>query len=131
MAEPRFAYLDASAFVKLVKDEPESAALEAALGAWPRLASSTLLEVEGLRAARRTNPVAYDTAMTVLGGMELLEIDADVVVVATNHSAFSRPEALRAIAERATADCLVVDPWNALGTGQVFAYVSEVVALRA
>ncbi len=57
--------------------------------------------------------------------------DADVVVVATNHSAFSRPEALRAIAERATADCLVVDPWNALGTGQVFAYVSEVVALRA
>ena len=47
------------------------------------------------------------------------------------HSAFSRPEALRAIAERAGADCLVVDPWNALGTGQVFAYVSEVVALRA
>jgi UDP-N-acetyl-D-mannosaminuronic acid dehydrogenase len=57
--------------------------------------------------------------------------DADVVVVATNHSAFSRPEALRAIADRAAADCLVVDPWNALGTGQVFAYVSEVVALRA
>ena len=78
MAEPRFAYLDASAFLKLVKDEAESAALEAALGAWPRLASSTLLEVEGLRAARRTNPVAYDTAKTVLGGMELLEIDADV-----------------------------------------------------
>src|SRR5215208_6704521 len=57
--------------------------------------------------------------------------DADLVVVATNHSAFSRPEALQAIAERAGADCLVVDPWNALGTGQVFAYVSEVVALRA
>jgi UDP-N-acetyl-D-mannosaminuronic acid dehydrogenase len=57
--------------------------------------------------------------------------DADVVVVATNHSAFSRPEALQAIAERAGADCLVVDPWNALGTGQVFAYVSEVVALQA
>jgi UDP-N-acetyl-D-mannosaminuronic acid dehydrogenase len=57
--------------------------------------------------------------------------DADVVIVATNHSAFSRPEALQAIAERAGSDCLVVDPWNALGTGQVFAYVSEVVALRA
>jgi UDP-N-acetyl-D-mannosaminuronic acid dehydrogenase len=57
--------------------------------------------------------------------------EADVVVVATNHSAFARPEALRAIADRAAADCLVVDPWNALGTGQVFAYVSEVVALRA
>src|SRR5215213_2255917 len=56
---------------------------------------------------------------------------ADVVIVATNHSAYSRPEALRAIAERAGSDCLVVDPWNALGTGQVFAYASEVVALRA
>jgi UDP-N-acetyl-D-mannosaminuronic acid dehydrogenase len=56
---------------------------------------------------------------------------ADVVVVATNHSAFSRPEALEHIARRAAAGCLVVDPWNALGTGQVFAYVNEVVALRA
>jgi UDP-N-acetyl-D-mannosaminuronic acid dehydrogenase len=56
---------------------------------------------------------------------------AEVVIVATNHSAFSRPEALQAIAERAEGDCLVVDPWNALGAGQVFAYASEVAALRA
>ena len=56
---------------------------------------------------------------------------AEVVVVATNHSAFSRPEALQAIAERGAGDCLVVDPWNALGAGQVFAYASEVAALRA
>ena len=53
------------------------------------------------------------------------------MIVATNHSAFSRPEALAAIAERAGADCLVVDPWNALGAGQVFAYVNEIAALRA
>src|SRR3954451_12144688 len=57
--------------------------------------------------------------------------DADVVVVATNHSAYSTPEALRAIAELAGPDCLIVDPWNALGTAQVFAYVAEVAALRA
>jgi UDP-N-acetyl-D-mannosaminuronic acid dehydrogenase len=56
---------------------------------------------------------------------------ADVVVVATNHSAFARPETLTAIADRAAPDCLVVDPWNALGAGQVFAYASEVAALRA
>src|SRR4051812_28251947 len=56
---------------------------------------------------------------------------ADVVVVATNHSAYSRPETLQAIAERAEGDCLIVDPWNALGAGQVFAYASEVAALRA
>jgi UDP-N-acetyl-D-mannosaminuronic acid dehydrogenase len=68
---------------------------------------------------------------TPTSGFEEAIGDADVVIVATNHSAFSRPEALRAIAGRAGADCLVVDPWNALGTGQVFAYVSEVVALRA
>jgi UDP-N-acetyl-D-mannosaminuronic acid dehydrogenase len=56
---------------------------------------------------------------------------ADVVVVATNHSAYSRPETLQAIAERGAGDCLIVDPWNALGAGQVFAYASEVAALRA
>jgi UDP-N-acetyl-D-mannosaminuronic acid dehydrogenase len=54
---------------------------------------------------------------------------ADVVVVATNHSAFDG--ALDAIARTAGPDCLVVDPWNALGAEQVFAYASEVAALRA
>ena len=55
---------------------------------------------------------------------------ADVIVVATNHSEYSTPEALRSIAELAP-DALIVDPWNALGTAQVFAYVAEVAALRA
>jgi UDP-N-acetyl-D-mannosaminuronic acid dehydrogenase len=56
--------------------------------------------------------------------------DADVVFVATNHSAFERPDALGAIAERAKPDCLVVDPWNTLGAAQVFAYANEIAALR-
>jgi UDP-N-acetyl-D-mannosaminuronic acid dehydrogenase len=56
---------------------------------------------------------------------------ADVVIVATNHTAYARPQTLQAIAERGAADCLIVDPWNALGAGQVFAYASEVAALRA
>jgi UDP-N-acetyl-D-mannosaminuronic acid dehydrogenase len=56
---------------------------------------------------------------------------ADVVIVATNHSAFSGAEALQAIAAHAGRDCLVVDPWNALGAAQVFAYANEVAALRA
>jgi UDP-N-acetyl-D-mannosaminuronic acid dehydrogenase len=55
---------------------------------------------------------------------------AEVVIVATNHSEYSTPAALRAIAE-AAPDALIVDPWNALGTAQVFAYVAEVAALRA
>jgi UDP-N-acetyl-D-mannosaminuronic acid dehydrogenase len=57
--------------------------------------------------------------------------DADVVVVAANHAAYSSPDSLTAIAELAAADCLVVDPWNAFGAAQVFAYASEVAALRA
>lgn len=55
---------------------------------------------------------------------------AEVVIVATNHTEYSTPAALRAIAE-AAPEALIVDPWNALGTAQVFAYVAEVAALRA
>ena len=56
--------------------------------------------------------------------------EADVVVVATNHSAFATPEALRTIVDGAKPDGLVVDPWNVTGTAQVFAYVDEMAALR-
>jgi UDP-N-acetyl-D-mannosaminuronic acid dehydrogenase len=55
--------------------------------------------------------------------------EADVVIVATNHSEYERPDALREIIARAAADCLLVDPWNALGTAQVFAYASESAAM--
>ena len=51
--------------------------------------------------------------------------DADVVIVATNHSEFERPEAVNAIMSGPDGSCLLVDPWNALGTGQVFSYVTE------
>jgi UDP-N-acetyl-D-mannosaminuronic acid dehydrogenase len=50
---------------------------------------------------------------------------ADVVIVATNHTEFSGPDALRSILAEAGDDCLIVDPWNALGTGQVFVYGAE------
>ena len=56
---------------------------------------------------------------------------ADVVVVAANHGEFCEPRALATIARRASADCLVVDPWNCWGAGQVFAYTTELAALRA
>ncbi|HWF56542.1 MAG TPA: nucleotide sugar dehydrogenase [Solirubrobacteraceae bacterium] len=55
--------------------------------------------------------------------------DADVVIVATNHSEFSGPEALRTILATAGDDCLLVDPWNALGTSQVFVFAAECGAL--
>ena len=56
---------------------------------------------------------------------------ADAVVVATNHEEFGRPEALRAIAESASRDCLVVGRWNVFGAAQVFAYANEIAVLAA
>jgi UDP-N-acetyl-D-mannosaminuronic acid dehydrogenase len=55
--------------------------------------------------------------------------DADVVIVATNHSEFARPQALAEIVACAGEDCLLVDPWNALGTAQVFVFAAEVAAI--
>lgn len=57
--------------------------------------------------------------------------DADVVIIATNHSEFSGPQILRAIVSGAKADCLIVDPWNASGSAQVFAYASEIIELTS
>jgi UDP-N-acetyl-D-mannosaminuronic acid dehydrogenase len=56
---------------------------------------------------------------------------ADVVVVAANHSEFRDARTLATIAELSSDDCLVVDPWNCWGAGQVFAYTSELAALGA
>jgi UDP-N-acetyl-D-mannosaminuronic acid dehydrogenase len=57
--------------------------------------------------------------------------DADVVIVATNHSAFEGRRMLEQILALASDECLLVDPWNALGTAQVFAYAAESAALLA
>ncbi len=54
---------------------------------------------------------------------------ADVVIVATNHSEFEGPDALKQIVSAASGDCLLVDPWNCLGTAQVFLYAAETAAL--
>jgi UDP-N-acetyl-D-mannosaminuronic acid dehydrogenase len=51
--------------------------------------------------------------------------DADVVIVATNHSEFERPETLQEILSLASEECLLVDPWNSFGTAQVFLYAAE------
>jgi UDP-N-acetyl-D-mannosaminuronic acid dehydrogenase len=52
--------------------------------------------------------------------------DADAVFIATNHSQFETPEARAAISELAAPGCLLADPWNSLGDGQVFSYPGQV-----
>jgi UDP-N-acetyl-D-mannosaminuronic acid dehydrogenase len=54
---------------------------------------------------------------------------AQVVIVATNHSAFETPETLEAIVSYAAPDCLLVDPWNAFRVSRVFGYVHETLAV--
>jgi UDP-N-acetyl-D-mannosaminuronic acid dehydrogenase len=56
--------------------------------------------------------------------------DAEAVVVATNHTAFSGAETLRRVNELASDDAIVVDPWNCFGAAQVFAYASELSTLQ-
>ncbi len=56
---------------------------------------------------------------------------ADAVVVAANHSEFREPRTLAAIDALAADECLVVDPWNCWGAGQVFAYATELATLGA
>lgn len=63
-------------------------------------------------------------------GLEDAVRGAAAVVVATNHSEFSDPAALRIVSDGAPG-CLVVDPWNAFGAAQVFAPVEQVVSLSA
>src|SRR5439155_15679734 len=56
-------------------------------------------------------------------------LDADAVVVATNHSAFRGPGVLRAIADSAKTDAVIADPWDTFGAAQVFGFASEIAAL--
>ncbi len=71
------AYLDASAFVKLVLDEPESMTLDAALDDWV-WTSSALLDVEATFAVRRRDPARLDALRALLGAVRMIEIDADI-----------------------------------------------------
>jgi UDP-N-acetyl-D-mannosaminuronic acid dehydrogenase len=56
-------------------------------------------------------------------------LDADAVVVATNHSEFRGRDVLRAIADSARHDAVLADPWNCFGTREVFARPAELVAV--
>lgn len=66
------AYLDVSALVKLVLDEPESDALRDALSSWPRRTTSRLAVVEVVRAVRRADPRLEPLAARALTGVVLL-----------------------------------------------------------
>jgi predicted nucleic acid-binding protein len=68
-------YVDTSAFVKLVVDEPESRALRSFLAREPRrLASSALLEIEAVRAARAAGDPVVITMSAMVESLDLVEL---------------------------------------------------------
>lgn len=77
-------YVDSSALIKLVLDEPESLALATFLESWPVRVSSALARVEVLRiAARVQDPSVEREARRVLNALHLVRMDDGVVASAT------------------------------------------------
>ncbi len=101
-------YLDASAIVKLVVEEPESPALRQALRGRPQRVSSALALVEvHLAASRRAPAPPSERVREVLAGLTLVPVDQPVLEFAAGlHD--SRLRALDAI-HLATAHSLGED----------------------
>lgn len=69
------AYLDSSAFVKTIVDEPESARLEVWLDGWPQRASCALLRAEAVRALQPYGPGAIASARAGFRTLQLIRLD--------------------------------------------------------
>lgn len=70
------AYLDTSAFVKLIVAEHESGALRTRLRRWPDRASATLLRTETVRALRRSgNDHLVGHARRLFAAVHLIRVD--------------------------------------------------------
>jgi predicted nucleic acid-binding protein len=70
------AYLDTSAFLKLIVAEPESSALRARLRRWPDRISATLLRTETVRALRRSgNAHLVGHARRMFAGVNFVRLD--------------------------------------------------------
>ena len=96
------------------------------------LRDSLSLKLVRLLERELADVVTHDPHAPV-AGEELVEAvsSASVVIVATNHDEFTRPQLLRSIIDRAGEDCLVVDPWNAFGSAAVFATAAEAASLAS
>lgn len=80
---PGLAYLDSSAIVKLVVEEPESQALRVSLRGRPQRVSSALAVVEVTLAAARREPTPPPGRVPgILSGLALVPIDQPVLKTA-------------------------------------------------
>lgn len=77
------AYLDTSAFVKLIVAEPESQPLRSRLRRWPDRVSATLLRTETVRALRRSgHHELVGTARRMFSALHLVRLDDPLLDVA-------------------------------------------------
>jgi len=87
-------YLDSSAFVKVVVEEDESAAVRAFLAAsGARRVSSALLRAEALRAIRHLGPDAVATVREGLRRVDLIGIDDRIL----DSAGILEPQVLRTL----------------------------------
>lgn len=102
------AYLDSSALVKLVLNEPESSALFEAIQQFPYRVSSSLAITEVQRTVRRASedPLVLARARTVLGGTQLLALDEALL----ERAAALAPAGLRSLDAIHLASALVLGP---------------------
>ena len=76
-------YLDSSAIIKLIFDEPETPALADFLVEWPNRVCSTLGRLDVLRTSRRVgNPAVTRHAHDILTGVHLVRADEGILAAA-------------------------------------------------
>ena len=69
------AYLDTSAYVKTIVEEPESERLAGWLEQWPERASCGLLRTEAVRAVRRHGPDAVAAVRAGFRAVQIVQLD--------------------------------------------------------
>lgn len=72
-------FLDASAFVKLVRAEQESGALTIELEQWPTVVSAELLRTEAVRACSRIGRRFVQRARELLDGIAMVPLDSTLL----------------------------------------------------
>lgn len=121
-------YVDTSAFVKLVVDEPESRALRSFLAGDPRrLVSSALLEVEAARAARAVGGPVAAAMSSMLGSLDLVEVTAAIRARARTLD----PVGLRTLDAIHLATALEVDAREMLAYDRRLAAAAELYGIAA
>jgi len=86
-------YLDASAAVKLIVRERESASVRRFLAGHVTRVSSRVLAVEVIRAVAYASPASLDQTRSLLGVMEFVELDEEIA----GRAAGLQPAGLRSL----------------------------------